>query len=197
MLPFLALHAIAAPRGEGLRPEFLERFRRIAGNQEFDFPSRKNGQAASIPSGPNSSAVARGSVTESVSAKREGLSSTETPAKELDLPIDIRGTPFQRRVWDALLGVPARSTVTYAALAARIGEPKSARAVANACAANANALAIPCHRVLRSDGTFSGHRWVEKRKRALIEDLPRSRPNAADAATVAVSCTTGLAPWAA
>jgi O-6-methylguanine DNA methyltransferase len=187
MLPFLALHAIAAPRGEGLRPEFLERFKRIAGNPEFDFPSRENGQAALIPSGTDSYAVARDSATDFVSAKHEGLSFIEAPAKGLDLPIDIRGTPFQRRVWDALLGIPAGSTVTYAALAARIGEPKSARAVANACAANANALAIPCHRVLRSNGTLSGHRWCEERKRALIEDLPRSRPNAADAAAVAVS----------
>jgi O-6-methylguanine DNA methyltransferase len=187
MLPFLALHAIAAPRGEGLRPEFIERFKRIAGNPEFDFPSRENGQAYFIPLGPDSSAVARGSVTDSVSAKHEGLSFIEAPAKELDLPIDIRGTPFQRRVWDALLGIPSGSTVTYAALAARIGEPKSARAVANACAANANALAIPCHQVLRSDGTFSGHRWCEERKRALIEDLQRSGPNAADAVAVEVN----------
>jgi O-6-methylguanine DNA methyltransferase len=175
MLPFLALHAIAASRGEGLRPEFIERFKRIAGNPEFDFPSRKNGQAASVPSGPGSSTVVRGTVTDSGSAKREGLGSIEAPAKGLDLPIDIRGTPFQQRVWDALLGIPSGSTVTYAALAARIGEPKSASAVANACTANANALAIPCHRVLRSDGTFSGHRWCEERKRALNEDLPRSQ----------------------
>jgi O-6-methylguanine DNA methyltransferase len=187
MLPFLALHTIAAPRGEGLRPEFLERFKRIAGNPEFDFPSRKNGQAASIPSGHDSSAVARGSVTDSVSAKREDLNSIEASANGVDLPIDIRGTPFQRRVWDALLVIPAGSTVTYAALAARIGEPKSASAVVNACAANANALAIPRHRVLRGDGTFSGHRWCEERKRALIEDLSRSRPNAADAVAVEVS----------
>lgn len=90
------------------------------------------------------------------------------PAQRLDLALDIRGTPFQRRVWDALCAIPTGRTVTYAALARRIGEPGSARAVANACAANALALAIPCHRVIRSDGTPSGYRWGVERKRALI-----------------------------
>jgi AraC family transcriptional regulator, regulatory protein of adaptative response / methylated-DNA-[protein]-cysteine methyltransferase len=93
----------------------------------------------------------------------------ETPARGLDLELDIFGTPFQRRVWDALCGIPAGRTVTYAALARRIGEPGSVRAVANACAANALALAIPCHRVVRSDGTLSGYRWGVERKRAMIE----------------------------
>ena len=92
----------------------------------------------------------------------------ETPAQALDLPLDIRGTPFQRRVWDALCAIPTGRTVTYAALARRIGEPGSVRAVANACAANAIVLAIPCHRVIRSDGTPSGYRWGVERKRALI-----------------------------
>jgi AraC family transcriptional regulator, regulatory protein of adaptative response / methylated-DNA-[protein]-cysteine methyltransferase len=92
----------------------------------------------------------------------------EAPAHRLDLALDVRGTPFQRRVWEALLTIPAGKTVTYAALAARIGEPKSARAVANACAANAIALAIPCHRVVRNDGTLSGYRWGVERKRSLI-----------------------------
>ena len=80
----------------------------------------------------------------------------ETPTRSLDLTLDIRGTHFQKRVWTALCGVPTGSTITYAALAARIGEPKAVRAVANACAANAIALAIPRHRVIRKDGTFSG-----------------------------------------
>jgi methylated-DNA-[protein]-cysteine S-methyltransferase/AraC family transcriptional regulator of adaptative response/methylated-DNA-[protein]-cysteine methyltransferase len=93
----------------------------------------------------------------------------EAPAEGLDLPLDIRGTPFQQRVWDVLLGIPAGRTITYAALAARIGEPKSVRAVANACAANAIALAIPCHRVVRSNSTLSGYRWGVERKRALLE----------------------------
>src|SRR5262249_30669986 len=92
----------------------------------------------------------------------------EMPAERLDLTLDVRGTPFQRRVWDALLKIPAGKTVTYAALAARIGEPKAVRAVANACAANAIALAVPCHRVIRNDGTLSGYRWGIERKRALI-----------------------------
>ena len=87
---------------------------------------------------------------------------------DLDLDLDIHGTPFQRRVWDALCAIPSGRTVTYAALARRIGEPGSARAVANACAANAIALAIPCHRVVRRDGTLSGYRWGLERKRALL-----------------------------
>jgi O-6-methylguanine DNA methyltransferase len=93
----------------------------------------------------------------------------DKPSEELDLPLDMRrGTPFQRRVWDALLAIPCGARVTYAALAHRIGMPNAARAVASACAANAIALGIPCHRVVRSDGTFSGYRWGVKRKRALL-----------------------------
>jgi methylated-DNA-[protein]-cysteine S-methyltransferase/AraC family transcriptional regulator of adaptative response/methylated-DNA-[protein]-cysteine methyltransferase len=92
----------------------------------------------------------------------------EMPACGLDLALDIQGTPFQRRVWDALCAIPTGRTVTYAALARRIGEPAAVRAVANACAANALALAIPCHRVVRSDGTLSGYRWGVERKRALL-----------------------------
>lgn len=91
-----------------------------------------------------------------------------TPSRGLDLTLDIHGTPFQRRVWDALCAIPTGRTVTYAALARRIGEPGAVRAVANACAANAIALAIPCHRVIRSDGTLSGYRWGVERKRALL-----------------------------
>ena len=92
----------------------------------------------------------------------------ENPTRALDLDLDIYGTPFQRRVWDALCAIPAGRTVTYTALARRIGEPGSVRAVANACAANAIALAIPCHRVVRSDGTLSGYRWGVERRRALL-----------------------------
>src|SRR6195952_1917720 len=91
------------------------------------------------------------------------------PSEGIDLPLDMRhGTPFQRRVWDALLAIPCGSRVTYAALAHRIGMPNAARAVASACAANAIALGIPCHRVVRSDGTLSGYRWGLERKRALL-----------------------------
>jgi O-6-methylguanine DNA methyltransferase len=92
----------------------------------------------------------------------------EAPSEGLNLPLDIRGTPFQQRVWDELLRIPPGSIVTYGALANRIGEPGAVRAVANACAANAIALAIPCHRVVRSNGALSGYRWGVERKRALL-----------------------------
>jgi O-6-methylguanine DNA methyltransferase len=81
----------------------------------------------------------------------------------------MRGTPFQQRVWEELIKVPPGRIITYAALAARIGQPTAVRAVANACAANAIALAIPCHRVVRSNGALSGYRWGVERKRALLE----------------------------
>jgi AraC family transcriptional regulator, regulatory protein of adaptative response / methylated-DNA-[protein]-cysteine methyltransferase len=97
------------------------------------------------------------------------LTFIETPAKGLDLRLDIRGTPFQRRVWDALLGIRVGYKITYAALASRVGEPGAIRAVANACAANAIALAVPCHRVVRSDGALAGYRWGMERKRFMIE----------------------------
>ena len=93
----------------------------------------------------------------------------ETAAVGLDLAFDVRGTPFQRRVWTVLLGVPAGSTITYAALASRIGERDAVRAVARACAANAIALGIPCHRVIRSDGTLGGYAGGLDRKRKLLD----------------------------
>jgi AraC family transcriptional regulator of adaptative response/methylated-DNA-[protein]-cysteine methyltransferase len=93
----------------------------------------------------------------------------EAPALGLDLPLDIRGTAFQQRVWNALRKIPAGSTASYAEIARRIGYPKSVRAVANACAANALAVAIPCHRVVRNDGALSGYRWGVERKRALLK----------------------------
>ena len=93
----------------------------------------------------------------------------ERPALGLDLPLDIRGTAFQQRVWQALRAIPAGETVSYADLAKRIGSPKSIRAVAQACGANPVAVAIPCHRVVRSDGGLSGYRWGVERKRALLE----------------------------
>jgi len=92
----------------------------------------------------------------------------EAPRLGLDLPLDIRGTAFQQRVWDALRKVPAGETVSYAGIAARIGSPKAVRAVAQACAANVLAVAIPCHRVVRSDGGVSGYRWGVARKQALL-----------------------------
>ena len=99
---------------------------------------------------------------------RKILRFIETPAEGLDLALHIRGTPLQQRVWEALLSIPTGATVTYGALARRIGEPDAVRAVANACAANAIALAIPCHRVVRSNGTLSGYRWGVERKHALL-----------------------------
>jgi AraC family transcriptional regulator of adaptative response/methylated-DNA-[protein]-cysteine methyltransferase len=93
----------------------------------------------------------------------------ETPAHGLDLPLDVQGTVFQQRVWQALRDVPAGSTTTYTEIARRLGSPKSARAVAQACGANVLAVAIPCHRVVRTDGTVSGYRWGIARKRALLK----------------------------
>jgi AraC family transcriptional regulator of adaptative response/methylated-DNA-[protein]-cysteine methyltransferase len=93
----------------------------------------------------------------------------EAPRVGLDLPLDVRGTAFQQRVWRALREIPAGSTVSYREIARRIGSPASIRAVAHACAANPLAVAIPCHRVVRSDGGLAGYRWGVERKRALIQ----------------------------
>jgi len=93
----------------------------------------------------------------------------ETPSMSLDLPLDVRGTAFQRRVWRALQEIPTGETVCYAEIARRIGFPKAARAVATACAANSHALAIPCHRVIRNDGSLSQYAWGVERKRALLD----------------------------
>ncbi|MFT8645026.1 bifunctional DNA-binding transcriptional regulator/O6-methylguanine-DNA methyltransferase Ada [Gluconacetobacter sp.] len=93
----------------------------------------------------------------------------EAPAIGLDLPLDIRGTAFQQRVWDTLREIPAGNIATYRDIARRIGAPASVRAVANACGANALAVAIPCHRVIRHDGTVAGYRWGVARKERLLE----------------------------
>jgi AraC family transcriptional regulator, regulatory protein of adaptative response / methylated-DNA-[protein]-cysteine methyltransferase len=93
----------------------------------------------------------------------------EAPALGLDLPLDVRGTAFQQRVWQALREIPAGSTASYTDIARRIGAPNAVRGVAQACASNALAVAIPCHRVVRQDGTLSGYRWGVERKRALLE----------------------------
>jgi AraC family transcriptional regulator of adaptative response/methylated-DNA-[protein]-cysteine methyltransferase len=93
----------------------------------------------------------------------------EAPRLGLDLPLDVRGTAFQQRVWQALREIPAGGTASYADVAQRIGAPRAVRAVAQACAANALAVAIPCHRVVRRDGAASGYRWGVERKRALLE----------------------------
>jgi len=93
----------------------------------------------------------------------------EQPRLGLDLPLDVQGTAFQRRVWQALRKIPVGRTVSYSDIARRIGAPKSVRAVAQAVAANKLAVAIPCHRVVHSDGTLSGYRWGVERKRALLD----------------------------
>ncbi len=93
----------------------------------------------------------------------------EAPSLGLDLPLDVRGTAFQERVWQALREIPAGTTASYAEIAARIGAPRAMRAVAQACGANHIAVAIPCHRVVRSDGQLSGYRWGVERKRELLD----------------------------
>lgn len=92
----------------------------------------------------------------------------EAPRTGLDLPLDLRGTAFQQRVWQALRQIPAGHTVSYSDIARAIGAPQAIRAVAGACAANAVAVAVPCHRVVRTDGTLSGYRWGVERKRRLL-----------------------------
>ncbi len=108
----------------------------------------------------------------------------EAPARGLALPLDVRGTAFQQRVWQALRDIPAGETTTYTHIAERIGAPRAVRAVASACAANALAVAIPCHRVVRRDGGLSGYRWGVERKRELIareanQHEPREQEQAA------------------
>jgi AraC family transcriptional regulator, regulatory protein of adaptative response / methylated-DNA-[protein]-cysteine methyltransferase len=93
----------------------------------------------------------------------------EQPARGLHLPLDVRGTAFQQRVWEALREIPAGSTATYTEIARRIGVANGARAVAQACGANPLAVAVPCHRVVRTDGSISGYRWGVARKRSLLE----------------------------
>ena len=111
---------------------------------------------------------------EEVVAKVVGF--VESPGVGLHLPLDVRGTSFQQRVWRALRSIPVGETVTYAQLAHRIGAPKAVRAVAGACASNAIAVAIPCHRVIRNDGALSGYRWGVERKRALLEKEASNAP---------------------
>ena len=103
---------------------------------------------------------------EQVVAKVVGF--VEAPKVGLNLPLDVRGTAFQRRVWKALREIPTGSTESYSDVAKRIGLPKAIRAVAGACASNNIAVAIPCHRVLRKSGALSGYRWGVERKRALL-----------------------------
>lgn len=97
------------------------------------------------------------------------VAAVEAPGLGVGLPLDVRGTAFQQRVWQALCDIPAGETATYAQVARRIGHPKAVRAVAAACAANPLAVAIPCHRVVRTDGGLSGYRWGVERKQKLLE----------------------------
>ena len=103
---------------------------------------------------------------EATVAKVVGL--VEAPRLGLDLPLDVQGTAFQERVWQALREIPAGETASYAEVARRIGAPRAVRAVAQACASNSLAVAIPCHRVVRTDGALSGYRWGVERKQALL-----------------------------
>ena len=91
-----------------------------------------------------------------------------SPWEKWDVPLDVRGTPFQEKVWRALLEIPAGTTASYTGIARKIGHPRAVRAVAGACAANALAVGIPCHRVVRSDGALSGYRWGAGIKRGLL-----------------------------
>jgi AraC family transcriptional regulator of adaptative response/methylated-DNA-[protein]-cysteine methyltransferase len=99
----------------------------------------------------------------------------EAPGQRLDLPLDIRGTAFQRRVWEVLRTIPPGETASYSDVAARLGKPAAVRAVASACAANPLAVAIPCHRVTAADGRLAGYRWGVTRKQRLLESEKRRR----------------------
>ncbi len=121
---------------------------------------------------PHAELVGADVAFEALVARVVGL--VEQPGVAAGLPLDIRGTAFQKRVWKALAGIPAGQTRSYSEVAATIGAPRGARAVARACAENALAVAIPCHRVVRTDGDLSGYRWGVFRKRALLEREARA-----------------------
>jgi AraC family transcriptional regulator, regulatory protein of adaptative response / methylated-DNA-[protein]-cysteine methyltransferase len=116
---------------------------------------------------PNARLVGADADFEEWVSKAVGL--IESPRRGLDLPLDLRGTAFQKRVWHALSEIPPGSTASYSEIARRVGAPGAVRAVAQACAANPVAVAIPCHRVVRRDGALSGYRWGAQRKRKLLE----------------------------
>jgi AraC family transcriptional regulator of adaptative response/methylated-DNA-[protein]-cysteine methyltransferase len=104
-----------------------------------------------------------------------GLVDAPSGSDSLELPLDVRGTVFQRQVWAALRQIRAGRTVTYSELAAAIGRPTATRAVAAACGANPTAVVVPCHRVIGADGSLTGYRWGVERKKRLL-DLERARP---------------------
>jgi AraC family transcriptional regulator of adaptative response/methylated-DNA-[protein]-cysteine methyltransferase len=115
---------------------------------------------------PRAQIIGADAAFETVVAKGVGL--VEQPGVAVDLPLDIRGTAFQQRVWEALRQLRSGETASYADIARRIGAPTAARAVAQACAANSLAVAVPCHRVVRTNGDLSGYAWGVERKRALL-----------------------------
>jgi len=102
------------------------------------------------------------------------IEAIEDPGTTPELPLDIRGTAFQQRVWEALRHIPPGTTATYTEIAERLGTPRAVRAVAAACAANPIAVAVPCHRVVRRDGDLAGYRWGLERKRELLK---REKPD--------------------
>src|SRR5438270_5042504 len=116
---------------------------------------------------PNAQLVGGDKDFERIVAAAIGL--VEGPQRDFKLPLDVRGTAFQQRVWQALRDIPAGKTASYRDIAEKIGSPASVRAVAGACASNRIAVAIPCHRVVRTDGSLSGYRWGVERKRALLQ----------------------------
>jgi AraC family transcriptional regulator of adaptative response/methylated-DNA-[protein]-cysteine methyltransferase len=116
---------------------------------------------------PGATPAAGDAAFEQLLAKVSGF--VDAPGSALDLPLDVRGTAFQQKVWQALSEIPAGTTATYTEIASSIGAPNSVRAVASACAANALAVAIPCHRAVRRDGGLAGYRWGVERKRTLLE----------------------------
>jgi AraC family transcriptional regulator of adaptative response/methylated-DNA-[protein]-cysteine methyltransferase len=116
---------------------------------------------------PNANLIGADGDYEALVARVVGL--VEAPGLGIDLPLDVRGTAFQQRVWQALQEVPVGRIVSYTEIARRIGSPKAVRAVAGACAVNNLAVAIPCHRVVRNDGSLSGYAWGVERKRVLLD----------------------------
>ena len=124
---------------------------------------------------PNAHLIGADNDYEALVARVVGF--VEAPEIGLDLPLDVRGTAFQQRVWQALQQIPVGGQVSYAEIAQRIGCPKAVRAVAAACAANNLAVAIPCHRVVRKDGSLSGYAWGVERKRALLDRETVQKPD--------------------